>query len=41
MFADDAKVYQTIDKSNILESDIDRSSALGKKWELQFNVEKV
>ena len=40
LFADDAKIYQTTDKCDILQSDLHDGSSWGDQWELKFHVDK-
>ena len=40
LFADDAKIYQTTDKCNILQGDLSEGGSWADKWELKFHVDK-
>ena len=40
IFADDAKIYQTTDKSDILQDDLQNSDSWADKWELEFSINK-
>ena len=40
LFADDAKIYQTTDKCDILQSDLHDGSSWADQWELKFHVDK-
>ena len=38
IFPDDAKIYQTTDKSDILQDDLQNSDSWADKWELEFSI---
>ena len=40
LFADDAKIYQTTDKCDILQDDLSEGGSWADKWELKFHVDK-
>ena len=40
LFADDAKIYQTTDKCDILKDDLSEGGSWADKWELKFHVDK-
>ena len=40
LFADDAKIYQTLDKCDIFQDDLSEGGSWADKWELKFHVDK-
>ena len=40
LFGDDAKIYQTTDKCDILQDDLSEGGSWADKWELKFHVDK-
>ena len=40
IFADDTKIYNTVQDSGILKNDLDKLVLLSKEWLLPFNIDK-